>query len=188
MFIVGLLGLLILAPLLADQPVPERSYTQFRLDVAAGRVQSVRMSGNALVADYQGAEQFRVALPGNDPSLESLMLAHAVTIDYAPVSDFSWWSVGLSVLFPVLVLGSIVWLMQGQGSGGGAGQVFRVLAGRPDPVQELLASEARARSPSTMSRLNSCSRTTACQATNASRPASETSRARTAVRFMAALW
>jgi cell division protease FtsH len=124
MFIVGLLGLLILAPLLADQPVPERSYTQFRLDVAAGRVQSVRMSGNALVADYQGAEQFRVALPGNDPSLESLMLAHAVTIDYAPVSDFSWWSVGLSVLFPVLVLGSIVWLMQGQGSGGGAGQVF----------------------------------------------------------------
>jgi cell division protease FtsH len=124
LFVVGLLGLLILAPLFASQPLPPRAYTEFRQDVLAGRVQRVQLSGNSLVAHYENAQKFQVVLPRADSGLETFLLANGVGLEFTQASGISWWSVGLSVLFPLLVLGGIVWLMQGQGSGGGAGQVF----------------------------------------------------------------
>jgi cell division protease FtsH len=123
LLIIGMLGLLLLAPLLASAPLAERSYSEFVQDVAEGRVEHVSITGRSLTAVYGGGEQFRVTLPGTDGSLQQVLLAKDVQVDYAEPAEGSDWNLVLSILLPILVLGGLFWFMNGQGAGG-AGQVF----------------------------------------------------------------
>jgi cell division protease FtsH len=123
LLIIGMLGLLLLAPLLSAAPMPERNYSDFVQDVSQGRVGSVLIAGNSLTATYQDNKQFRVSLPPQDLSLQQRLLAKGVNIQYAEQSGGSGWSLVLSILVPVAIIGALFWYMNSQGAGG-AGQVF----------------------------------------------------------------
>ena len=126
LFIVGLLGLLILAPLVAAEPISEVTYSQFVVDVTGGHVLGAEISGSTLTADYGGDVRYRVVLPGNAAATEDLLLAQGVDVAFTAQSGGGWLPLVLSVALPVAVVGGIIWLMNGQqGAGGGAGQVFQ---------------------------------------------------------------
>ncbi|HYF92069.1 MAG TPA: ATP-dependent zinc metalloprotease FtsH [Symbiobacteriaceae bacterium] len=125
LFVVGLLGLLILAPLVAANPLPEKAYSDFVSDVEYGAVRAAQIAGKTLTADYGDDEFYRVMLPGTVSATRDLLLANGVSLEFVAQSDSSWLSLLLSIALPVAVIGVIIWLMQSQqGSGTGAGQVF----------------------------------------------------------------
>ncbi|MDF2629004.1 MAG: ATP-dependent metalloprotease FtsH [Symbiobacteriaceae bacterium] len=124
LFIVGLLGLLILAPLAAADPLPEKGYSQFLADVADGRVQGATISGGTLTADYRDDVRYKVTMPGDGAGALSVLTANNVEVTYAHQSQVGWLPLLLSVALPIAVVAGIVWLMNGQQNSGGAGQVF----------------------------------------------------------------
>ncbi|HWI60736.1 MAG TPA: ATP-dependent zinc metalloprotease FtsH [Symbiobacteriaceae bacterium] len=125
LFVVGLLGLLILAPLVASEPVQEIGYSQFVADVSSGQVRQVQITGKTLTAEYTDDKLFRVTLPGTGETATDLLLSNGVPMEYATSSEISWLPLLLSVAVPVAIVGGVLWLMNGQqGAGGGTGQVF----------------------------------------------------------------
>jgi cell division protease FtsH len=125
LFIVGMLGLLFLAPLVAADPLPEKGYSQFVADVTKGHVEGAIISDGSLTADYGGNGRYRVTLPGGGAGALDLLTAHGVTVEFAAQSEAGWLPLLLSVALPIAVVGGIIWLMNGQqNSSGGAGQVF----------------------------------------------------------------
>lgn len=125
LFIVGMLGLLFLAPFVAADPLPEKGYSQFVADVANGRVEGAIISSGSLTANYGGDLRYKVTLPRGGAGTPDLLAAYGVPIEYASQTEAGWLPLLLSVALPIAVVGGIIWLMNGQqSSGGGAGQVF----------------------------------------------------------------
>jgi cell division protease FtsH len=124
LFMVGLLGLIFLAPWFAVPVSQEQTYSQFVRAVSDGQVKSAAISGRTINAEYTDGQNYRVTMPGDGSQLQKLMLDHGVRVEFTGASGESG-GVGLiSWLMPLIFLGGLIWFMSTQGSGGGAGQVF----------------------------------------------------------------
>ena len=122
--LLGLLGLLFLAPWIAPAPMPARSYSEFVQDLRDGAVTRVVMNGSVLTADYTSGESMQVQLPAGDRTMTDLLMNESVSVEFAQQSGRSVWGLLLSILVPVAMIGGAIWFMSSQGSGG-TGQVFQ---------------------------------------------------------------
>jgi cell division protease FtsH len=123
LLMVGLLGLVFLAPWFLTPPSPEQSYSQFYQAVAEGRVKSASIAGRTVTAEDSDGSRFRVTLPGNASELQALMLAQGVRVEFSGTGRESGMSGLFGWLIPIAVIGGLLWLMGGH-STSGAGQLF----------------------------------------------------------------
>lgn len=123
LFMVGLLGLVFLAPWFLTSPSPEATYSDFSRAVAEGRVKSASIAGRTLTAETNDGRRFRVNLPGNASEIQALMLSRGVSVEFTGTGSESGVSGLFTWLMPVAVIGGLLWLMSGSNTGG-AGQLF----------------------------------------------------------------
>ncbi|MGH9327464.1 MAG: ATP-dependent zinc metalloprotease FtsH [Terriglobia bacterium] len=113
------------------------SYTQFKKDVAQGKVAQVLMKGKEVTVVYKQSKSqakqkvppkvFKTVLPPiSDPDLMKLLEKNGVTMTAAPPSSSSWTDILIDVLPWILIIGAFVYFSRGMKmpGGGGASSIF----------------------------------------------------------------
>jgi cell division protease FtsH len=113
------------------------SYTQFRQEVAQGKVAQIFMKGKRVTGVYKAQKShakqnqkqvpktFQTVLPPiNDPELMSLLEKNGVTVTAAPASSSAWADVLIWVVPWILIIGIFVYASRGISRAGGPGGIF----------------------------------------------------------------
>lgn len=120
LFMLGLLGLLFLVPMFVEPPPETRSYSEFLQDVRQGAVRSAVVEGSRVRATYAGGKEWRVHLPQGGSGVADLMVEHGVSVKFAGSADRTAWSILLSAMVPLVLIGAFIWFFA-RNSTGGAG-------------------------------------------------------------------
>jgi cell division protease FtsH len=123
LMVLGLLGLLLLLPLVGAPAEAERPWSQFVQDAQAGLVASADVGADSLHAVYKSGQVHRVTLPpAQGPALDQLVHA-GVTVNFTGEDPVKATTVLFTFLLPILLLGVLLWLFVQPGEDS-AGQAF----------------------------------------------------------------
>src|SRR5271170_4262447 len=102
-----------------SRPDAQLSYTQLMNDVNAGKIKSVRISGNDLHGTYKDDNQeLQAVIPNVHQSLDDAMLAKGVDIKYNKEAGGGWVSILINAIPFVLLLAFWIFMMRQMQSGG----------------------------------------------------------------------
>ncbi|MFN3515544.1 MAG: ATP-dependent zinc metalloprotease FtsH [Novosphingobium sp.] len=105
-----------------DKAGPAVGYSQFRAEVAAGKVQSVEVGESRITGTYKDGKRFTTVPIPNDTSLQQLLQDNGVQYEGKAADEGSLLGYVLLQMLPLLLfLGLAVFVMRQMQKGGGAG-------------------------------------------------------------------
>ncbi|HTQ15289.1 MAG TPA: ATP-dependent zinc metalloprotease FtsH [Rhizomicrobium sp.] len=109
-----------------QQPSDEISYTAFVQEVNQGQVKSVTITGLDITGETVKNTAFKTMMPQNDNTLTQLLIGHNVDVHVKPQPDanFSLFSILLSWLPMLLLVGLWIYFLRQMQAGGGKAMGF----------------------------------------------------------------
>lgn len=124
LMVLGLIGLLLLLPLMGAPAQAERPWSQFLHDAEAGHVASADAGADFLRATYKNGEVHQVTLPPAKGEAIDQLVHLGVTVNFTGEDPIKATTVLFTFLLPVLLLGILLWLFASPGGEESSGQAF----------------------------------------------------------------
>lgn len=125
LIMLGLLGLLFLmAPWVPGDEMATKPFSEFQRDLAAGKLKEAAIANRSLVVEEVSGNRYTVTLPPDVGSVQAMLAEAGVEVSVHQGGQGSIWLGLLALLVPIAIVGFVIWMLMGQKSSGGAGQVF----------------------------------------------------------------